>query len=265
MNWYKKAKETNHDYSWVYVDLPKEIQNMVIEFGKEIDDDDLYKKEADSGRETEPHITIKYALLTDLFKDIKDRLDGEKGGEFYLGKSTIFETDKYDVVKIDVESEDLKRLHDRLNELPHEDKYPDYHAHVTIAYLKKGRGKKYIGKFKIDKKIKFKEIFFGDRERKDHKIKLGYIFNNYKTALTNSVDKEWIDTLDSLQQSKNEGRGISCVQTFIFYLRRNDIQKALAVFNNESDKIRSYEDIDQMIKKKFGIEDFYDKWKKGHR
>ena len=85
--------------------------------------------------------------------------------------------------------------------------------------------------------------------------------NWYKKA--QNVDKEWIDAIDILQQSKNNGRGVSCVQTFILYLRMNDIKSALAVFNNESDKIRNYEDIDKMIKDKFHIEDFYDKWVNG--
>lgn len=182
MNWYKIAKKAKHHYSWVYVDLPEEVQTMIIQFGQEIDPDDLYDNEGEDGLETEPHITVKYGLLTDDKKEIKDQLDGEKGGKAYLGESSIFEGEKYDVVKIDIESKDLGRLHTKLNELPHEDKHPTYHAHATIAYVKKGKGKKYIGKFKINDDFKFKEVFFGDTKDKDTKIKLGTSYNLCKVA-----------------------------------------------------------------------------------
>lgn len=171
-NWYKLAKKAKHSYSWVYLDLPEEIQSLIIQFGQEIDPNDLYEDEGEDGLETDPHVTVKYALLTDESEGVKDQLEDEKKGKVYLGESSIFEGDKYDVVKIDVESKDLTKLHDKLNALPHEDRFPEYHPHATIAYVKKGKGKKYIGKFKIDEYFRFKEVFFGDTKEHDTKIKL---------------------------------------------------------------------------------------------
>lgn len=178
----KKVK--GHKYTWVYINLPKEIEEMMVAFGKEIDETDLFKEEADGGLETQFHITLKYGLETENPKDPKGRLKEEKGGEYYLGESSIFEAEKYDVVKIEVESEDLKRLHDRLNELPHDDKHPDYHAHATIAYVKSGTGKKYVGKFKINKSFKFKEVYFGNNKR-NYKIKLSNAINWFRLACFN--------------------------------------------------------------------------------
>lgn len=86
--------------------------------------------------------------------------------------------------------------------------------------------------------------------------------NWYKKAQLN-VDKEWIDALDDLQKSKNNGRGVSCVKTFIDYLKMGMTKEALAVYNNESDKIMSYPDIYKMIKNKFGIKDVFDTILKG--
>jgi len=166
------AKEIKKEYSWVYINLSKDIQKMLLSFGEEIDVDDLYTKEADNGLEKDCHITVKYGLLTNDVKDIKGRLSNEKGGSVYLGKSSIFEGDEYDVVKITVESKDLKRINSRLNELKHEDNYPDYCAHATIAYVKSGTGKKYDGKFKVNKSCDFDCVYFGDIDDKDHKVKL---------------------------------------------------------------------------------------------
>jgi hypothetical protein len=43
----------------------------------------------------------------------------------------------------------------------------------------------------------------------------------------------------------------------------NMVKEALAVYNNESDKIRSYPDINKIIKEKFGIKDVFDTMFKG--
>ena len=176
---YIDANSAVHNYSWVFVDLPKDAQQIMLPFTKDIDKEDLYIKEGDAGIEKDPHITVKYGLETDDLKMVKEQIAKEKGGKIYLGKSTIFEGDEYDVVKIDVESEALSRLHEKLNTLPHADKHAEYHAHATIAYVKSGKGKKYLGKFKVDKSFKFDEVFFGDRDSKNHSINLKSNINWY--------------------------------------------------------------------------------------
>ena len=172
MRIFKIAKDTGHEHSWVYIDLPKEMCTLMKEFGEKIDSDDLFVGEADGGKETDFHITVKYGLTTNDVADVKGRLEKEKGGSVHIGSSSIFEVDEYDVVKVTVESEDLLRIHTKLNELPHEDSHPDYQAHATLAYVKSGTGKKYKGKFHINKDFNFNEVFFGDLNGKDHKIKL---------------------------------------------------------------------------------------------
>ena len=52
---------------------------------------------------------------------------------------------------------------------------------------------------------------------------------------------KWIaHELDEYQKVENGGRGISCVQTIVTYLNFEDKESALAVINNEWDKIRNY-------------------------
>ncbi|MCC7529329.1 MAG: hypothetical protein IT342_12470 [Candidatus Melainabacteria bacterium] len=51
------------------------------------------------------------------------------------------------------------------------------------------------------------------------------------------------DELDELQAKAYEGRGVSCVRSVVFHLRRCDFTSARAVVMNESDKIRSHEEI----------------------
>ena len=51
------------------------------------------------------------------------------------------------------------------------------------------------------------------------------------------------DKLDELQSSKFDGRGVSCVQTIVAYLKAGDLDSARAVCFNESDKIRDNPEI----------------------
>lgn len=72
---------------------------------------------------------------------------------------------------------------------------------------------------------------------------------------------EIADELDRLQEVKYEGRGVSCVQTLIFYLRRKDYGSAKAVARNEGDKIRNHEDVVAVLKRiGFWSEIDFSKW-----
>lgn len=55
--------------------------------------------------------------------------------------------------------------------------------------------------------------------------------------------QELADKLDALQAKANSGRGVSCVRTIVHSLRRGDFSGARACINNESDKIRSYDEV----------------------
>lgn len=69
------------------------------------------------------------------------------------------------------------------------------------------------------------------------------------------------DELDRLHKSEHDGRGVSCVETLVFYLRRHDFDKAKAVARNESDKIRSYPEIVDVLKRiGFWYEIDFSKW-----
>ena len=73
-----------------------------------------------------------------------------------LGKLSVFSNpgSPFDVLKVDVESPKLHRLNRSLRDgLEHQNDYPDYHPHLTVAYLKKGAGAKYAGDTRFAGKI----------------------------------------------------------------------------------------------------------------
>jgi 2'-5' RNA ligase len=172
--WLKEAKDMGNkpEYSWCFIDLPKHVKDKLKDIWSKIDENDLFAEEADDGIEKDPHITVKYGLKTNEAKDIRSILKGCKGGFATLTSSDIFECEEYDVLKISVKSADLSKLNTELNRLPHDDKHPVYHAHATLAYLKRGAGKKYVGKFNLNETFEFDAIYFGDLDNQNHKVKL---------------------------------------------------------------------------------------------
>ncbi len=124
-----------------------------------INDDDVYEPEGETGfgKEKEQHVTILYGLHNDIpDEDIENEIDEIKIPKIKLGKISSFENEKFDVLKYDVESDDLGKLNEKFKKFPNTNSYPDYHPHVTIAYVKKGSAKKYIDKLNEVSEIEVK-------------------------------------------------------------------------------------------------------------
>ena len=141
-------KDHKHEYGCLMVYLKiedwKSLQNS-------IDEDDLYVDEDDSsyGRETKPHVTILYGLHDNIKdEDIEIDIKDITSPKLKFKNISSFNSDKYDVLKFDVESSDLNKLNKKFTEYPHTTNFPDYHPHCTIAYLKSGKAEKYIKKLK---------------------------------------------------------------------------------------------------------------------
>ena len=62
-----------------------------------------------------------------------------------------------------------------------------------------------------------------------------------------TVDLSKLNQLKELEKQKNDGRGVCCVRTVIFYLEKGHYDQALACCRNENDKIRNYADIQELL------------------
>lgn len=121
----------------------------ILDFGATIPKDELFDsidpEWSDGALETEPHVTVLYGLTKHEAAPVAKVIKDHGPITITLGKLSVFENDQYDVLKVDVESPELRALNAKLSKLPHESSFPDYKPHMTIAYLKKGEGKKYVG------------------------------------------------------------------------------------------------------------------------
>jgi len=142
-------QNVSYDYSSVHIDLPNSLADDVIQWGKEyITDDDIFVSQRDPtfGREDEIHITILYGIHSEKPTEVESFFRETKPLYVKLGRVNVFPNPKFDVVVIDVKSEDLEETNKKLaREIEYTNQYKTYRPHVTIAYVKKGKGWKHAG------------------------------------------------------------------------------------------------------------------------
>jgi len=138
----EKRSESSIDKGCLMADVSPEICKKLVEFGKKIiPESDLYVEGDEFGRELECHITVLYGFTRNLTElEVRRIINGVKPFTIKLsGLSKFTPPEKFEVVKFDVESEILTSLNKKCQELPFESDFPDYHPHLTIAYVKKGK------------------------------------------------------------------------------------------------------------------------------
>ena len=146
------------------IDVLKESRGQKFEYGgvmlsftfpeitkihEMMDPDDIYYEECDRsfGLEDESHTTLLFGLHEGVTsEDVSGVLDNFKFGTCRVSDASLFQNPQYDVLKFDVSGTDLHNANRELKKFPHTSNFPDYHPHLTVGYLKPGRGKKYVKK-----------------------------------------------------------------------------------------------------------------------
>lgn len=134
-----------HKFSSTQFDLPDDAAAKVLAIAATIPDSEL----AEDGRETVPHVTVLYGLHDEDPAAVVELMKNTQPVTFRLGRVSVFYATperQSDVVKFDVEGDDLHALNSRLAKLPHTQTHPGYHPHVTLAYVQPGAGQKYEGR-----------------------------------------------------------------------------------------------------------------------
>jgi len=142
-----KKKVNGFGCVMLYVDFPefKDIQSK-------INKDDLYDDPNDDSFKFEkhPHLTLLYGLHKEVTdQQIKDIVSKFEFDNIYIKNISLFKNDDFEVLKFEVDKEKyLINCNKELSKLPNTNDYPKFNPHITVAYLKKGKGDKYVKMFK---------------------------------------------------------------------------------------------------------------------
>ena len=148
-------KLPQESWSYTYFDLPGDLSLKIREFAEQIPEEDVVKFES------ELHLTNYFGLHGNDPAPL-EKLAGSGPIICTLAGTSTFRQEEQDVLKIDVQGEDLHRIHKAVGDLmSHTDTHPDYKPHITIAYLKPGASSKHLGDQRFrGEKVVFTELVF---------------------------------------------------------------------------------------------------------
>ena len=160
----EENKDHKHEFGCLMFKVPFKNWSKLL---NTIDKDDLYTEEGDDGYglETESHVTVLYGLHEEVDeKNLIDWIkDFSKDMEYHISisKMGVFKNSKFEVLKLDVDSESLKYFNKKLCEnFPYTSKFPEYNPHITIAYLKKGTSQKYLKKISTPIELNLETLIY---------------------------------------------------------------------------------------------------------
>ena len=166
-----RTEKVEYGALMLYLDVP--VWKKIISVIKK---EDVYEKNGEFGIETEPHVTILYGfhdkVNADKVFDLYKKNFELKPIEISVEGISMFENEEFDVVKMDVDSKILSKMNSVMRELPNTTDFPKYNPHITLAYVKKGTGEKYVKSFEKNHILVGNEIVFSTKKEKKKRLKL---------------------------------------------------------------------------------------------
>lgn len=150
--------------SVVMAPIPEPMAGRIKELGLFLPAADVVKQEL------EPHVTVKYGLLTDDPHWVVELLRDEGPFLVTIGELSVFPADAEqaeDVLKLEVQSEVLHKLHQRLKAgIQNVESHPNYNPHITLAYMRPGSASRHAGRCNLTgMRFYVSELIFSDAEK----------------------------------------------------------------------------------------------------
>ena len=147
-----------------------EVKKIFDQTTKAVREEDL----DDEGVEDDPHVTVLFGLSDATQADVQKAAKGTGPITVKFGPTDAFSSQDADAVFYRVESAELTELHKKLSaQLPHIRTHDEYQPHVTIAYLKPGKGDGYKEyPFLEGQQMTFNALTFSDERGEEFTIPL---------------------------------------------------------------------------------------------
>jgi len=163
----EEEKPPEYGCVMLFADVP-DWEKLTHRIVKPEDVYDPKEEPGEYGYENKPHITVIYGIHD---KEILDKstiyniIQEIPEMKISVKEIGVFEnSDKpYDVVKFDIEpTKSLLKFREKFLEFPNTQSFKEYHPHMTIAYVRRGEGKKYRRILKSPLKFKFTQGVYSD-------------------------------------------------------------------------------------------------------
>ena len=165
--------EPFHEYSSTQVQITGRPAEILKKMAADIKPADIGAE----GIEHESHVTAKFGLhFQTPSKRLREVLKDFGPVSLTFGKTSLFSNEDADVLKVDIDSPDLHKLNRLISRvIPTHDTHPRYIPHCTVAYLKPGHGKRYVGDTRLaGQKITVDSLTFSGRKGHRETLPLGH-------------------------------------------------------------------------------------------
>lgn len=131
------------NYGCLLAPVHGSLRDEMLRFANSIPHEELY--DAD-GVEESPHLTLRYGLMTEDGDAVMNSVSSLGSLRFNPSSIKVFEQDDCDVLYVSCQDESCARKwFDKTACHKHSKPTHEYTPHLTLAYLKKGEGAKYVG------------------------------------------------------------------------------------------------------------------------
>lgn len=253
-----KPKEKVFDYQSTQLNLPEQTAQSVKTFADQIPTEELSidTETGEGGVETQPHITVLYGIDNKTQENkVAELLQGVPPIEVELGNVSIFENDTQDILKVEVKSDQLAQVNEVLSknlDTPGQT-FDTYTPHVTIAYLKKGEGAKYVGNNSFaGQKLTLNSLAFSKNTGEQVEIPLGNgeVTQQDASSVTPPAKKELVTP----EQISPAGR-IKTVEVDNVYAKIPDgVTEPKGMITKKGDKLFPTDKFTPEIRERSGIE-----------
>lgn len=155
----------DYEYGTVQINLDDKLSQKILDLSANIPDSEL----TDIGRETTPHITVRYGLIGDPHCAV-EALSGFGKITAVIRDIGVFPGEDNDVIVLHVEGDDLHRANELLGatcEYAKSD-FPTYKPHITLAYVRSGAGKRIAAEIDLGdlkrRRMVFDTVMVSDNE-----------------------------------------------------------------------------------------------------
>lgn len=133
----KEAAVGDFSHGCLMLPVPYDLSRQLVAWSQKYI---LEKNLDEQGIDFQPHVTVCYGFQPGFDAEALRPLMKEYAYvSAKLGKVSRFETEKYDVLKLDIVSADLRAWNRTIRERFHiTTSYPDYKPHLTLAYVRPG-------------------------------------------------------------------------------------------------------------------------------